>query len=173
MACNDAPYGGHRVTSFLSTFVNKVDRKGRVSVPAPFRAALAGQNFQGIIAYPSLSDPAIDAFGRDVLEQMSRRRFDQTVEDGDFERALLGGDGDDAVEIIMAMARELPFDGDGRIVLPAQLAEAAGIRDRATFVGRGARFQIWAPETFDSNQRAAVDRLRDRLGRRGQGGTGA
>ncbi len=157
------------MTSFLSTFVNKVDRKGRVSVPAPFRATLGDQSFQGIIAYPSLTDPAIDAFGRDVLEQMGRRRFDQTLEDGDFERALLGGNGDDAVETVMAMARELPFDGDGRIVLPAQLAEAAGITDRAAFVGRGTRFQIWAPEAFDRHQQSAVDRLRARLARRGEG----
>jgi len=160
------------VTSFLSTFVNRVDRKGRVSVPAPFRAALSEQSYQGIIAYPSLIDPAIDGFGRDVLEQMSRRRFDQTLEDGDFERALLGGsgDGDDTVETIMAMARELPFDGDGRIVLPAQLAEVAGITDRAAFVGRGMRFQIWAPERFERHQQAATDRLRARLARRGDGG---
>ena len=161
------------MTSFLSTFVNKVDRKGRVSVPAPFRSTLADQSFQGIIAYPSLTDPAIDAFGRDVLERMGRRRFDQTLEDGDFERALLGAGGDDAVETIMAMARELPFDGDGRIVLPAPLAETAGITDRAAFVGRGTRFQIWAPDAFERHQQAAVDRLRARLGRRGDGGTGA
>lgn len=161
------------MTSFLSTFVNKVDRKGRISVPAPFRSALAEQSFQGIIAYPSLSDPAIEAFGRDVLEHMSRRRFDQTLEDGDFERALLGAEGDDAVETIMAMARELPFDGDGRIVLPAQLAESAGITDRAAFVGRGTRFQIWAPEAFEEHQQAALARLRARLRRRGDGETGA
>ncbi len=163
------------MTSFLSTFVNKVDRKGRVSVPAQFRAALAEQSFQGIIAYPSLIDPAIDGFGRDVLEQMSRRRFDQTMEDGDFERALLGGgsDGDDTVETIMAMARELPFDGDGRIVLPGQLAEAAGITDRAAFVGRGMRFQIWSPESFEQHQQAAADRLRARLAQRGNGESGA
>ena len=41
---------------FLSTFINKVDRKGRVSVPAPFRAALIGQSFHGIVAFPSFRD---------------------------------------------------------------------------------------------------------------------
>lgn len=155
--------------------MNKVDRKGRVSIPAPFRSALAGESYQGIIAYPSLVDPAIDAFGRDVLDKMSRQRFDQTVEDGNFEQILLGGgdgDGDDAVETIMAMARELPFDGDGRIVLPAALAEEAGITDRAAFVGRGARFQIWAPEKFETHQQAAMERLRARLARRGGDGSG-
>jgi len=69
----------------------------------------------------------------------------------------------------MAMARELPFDGDGRIVLPAQLAEAAGITDRAAFVGRGTRFQIWSPESFEQHQLAATERLRARLARRPNG----
>ena len=132
------------MTSFLSTFENKVDRKGRVSVPAPFRTALAGESFQGIIAYPSMADrAAIDAFGRSVLEELNRRRFDRTMQDGNFEAALLGGDS--VVDTIMALAHELPFDSEGRIVLPASLAEPAGIGDRATFVGRGSRFQIWAP----------------------------
>ena len=154
---------GSSVTSFLSTYVNKVDRKGRVSVPAPFRAALAGDSFQGIIAYPSMTDTALDAFSRGMLEELNRRRMDKTMADGDFEQALLGG-GDSLVDTIMALAHELPFDGEGRIVLPATLAEAARITDRATFVGRGSRFQIWAPEVFEEHQRNAVAALRARLG---------
>jgi len=153
------------VTSFLSTFVNKVDRKGRVSVPAPFRAALAAESFQGIIAYPSLTDPAIDAFGRAALEDLSRRQMERTLQAGDFEAALIGG-GDSVVETIMALAHEVPFDGEGRIILPAALTEAAGIDERATFVGRGARFQIWSPENFERHQKVALEGLRARLARR-------
>ena len=44
---------GEEVELFFSTFVNKVDRKGRVSVPATFRAAVADQSFPGIIVFPS------------------------------------------------------------------------------------------------------------------------
>ena len=160
------------MTSFLSTFVNKVDRKGRVSVPAPFRAALAGQSFQGIVAYPSLTDPAIDAIGRDLLDRMIGRRFDRTLEDGDFERVLLGGGDDRVVETVLAMVSELPFDGEGRIVLPKSLAEIAGIADHAAFVGRGTRFQIWAPEAFERHQAAAIGSLRSRFADDGTGGTG-
>lgn len=162
-------FGGTQVTSFLSTFVNKVDRKGRVSVPAPFRASLAADSYQGIIVYPSMTDTALDGFGRAMLEELNRRRLDKTMADGDFEQALLGG-GDDLVDTIMALAHELPFDGEGRIVLPGALASAAGITDRATFVGRGSRFQIWAPDTFDAHQRSAVAALRSRLAN--QGGSG-
>ena len=153
------------MTAFLSTYVNKVDRKGRVSVPAPFRAALSDAAYSGVIAYPSMTDTAIDAFDRAALEELNRRRHERTMEDGDFERALLGGDS--LIDTIMAMAHELPFDGEGRIVLPKSLTDAAGITDRAAFVGRGSRFQIWAPDIFDEHQKAAVTALRARLGRNG------
>jgi MraZ protein len=151
------------LTAFLSTYLNRVDRKGRVSVPAAYRGALAGGGFQGIIAYPSMTDATIEAFGRDMLVQMSQRRTDQSIEGGDFEQLLLGG-GDGLVETVMAMCHELPFDGEGRVILPPALAEHAGITDRATFVGRGSRFQIWQPEAFESHQSAMIERLRDRLG---------
>jgi len=161
-------FGGLRVTSFLSTYVNKVDRKGRVSVPAPFRASLAADPYQGIIAYPSMTDTALDGFGRSMLEELNRRQFDKSMSDGDFEQALLGGS-NSLVSTIMAMAHELPFDGEGRIVLPAALTDAAQITDRATFVGRGSRFQIWSPELFEVHQREAIEGLRARLATRGGG----
>ncbi len=63
---------GRQVALFISTFVNKVDKKGRVSVPAPFRAALAGQSFAGIVAYPSFVLSAIEACGIDRMEELSQ-----------------------------------------------------------------------------------------------------
>ena len=149
------------MTSFLSTFVNKVDRKGRVSVPAPFRNALSEAAYQGVIVYLSLADNAIDAFGRTLLENLNQRRLDKTMADGDFEQTLLGTD--NMIDTIMAMAHELPFDGEGRILLPLTLAKTVGIKDRAAFVGRGTRFQIWAPDMFEEHQRKAVTSLRARL----------
>ena len=137
-----------------------------MSVPAAYRGALSGSSLQGIIAYPSMTDPAIEAFGRDLLEQMSRRRTDQSIEGGNFEQLLLGGK-DGLVETIMALACELPFDGEGRVILPAVLADHATISDRATFVGRGNRFQIWQPETFEKFQSEEIDLLRTRLRREG------
>ncbi len=154
------------MTAFLSTYLNRVDRKGRVSVPAAYRGALEGGGFQGIIAYPSMTEKVIEAFGRDLLDQMSARRTDQSIEGGDFEQLLLGR-GDGLVETIMALVRELPFDGEGRVILPDALAGHAGITDRATFVGRGNRFQIWQPEAFERHQAEAIDRLRTRLGGEG------
>lgn len=146
--------------------MNKVDRKGRVSVPAPFRNALSEAPYQGVIVYLSLADNAIDAFGRTMLEDLNQRRLDKTMADGDFEHALLGTD--NMIDTIMAMAHELPFDGEGRILLPQTLAKTVGIIDQAAFVGRGTRFQIWAPDIFEEHQKNSVAAIRTRLRENGR-----
>ena len=51
------------VQPFVSTTVNKLDAKGRVSVPAPFRQILAQQNLHGLYCIPSFVSPALEAFG--------------------------------------------------------------------------------------------------------------
>ena len=130
--------------AFVSTFVYKLDKKGRVSVPASFRAALNSTSF---FAYESLTDRAIDAIAADGIEQLIEQRRAQMLQSGDFARALIGG-GDKIVDTILGMVKELPFDGEGRIVLPKLLIDFAGITDEVAFVGRGHRFQIWAPAEF-------------------------
>jgi MraZ protein len=141
------------VALFLSTFVNKVDRKGRVSVPATFRAALAGQNFTGIIAFRSFKTAAIEGSGIDRIEEMSDRldALDQFSEESE------------SLASIFADAQQLPFDGEGRIVLPQALAEHAGITVSAAFVGLGRTFQIWEPEAHKAHQAT----LRERAKRQG------
>jgi MraZ protein len=143
--------------------VNKIDKKGRVSVPASYRAVLSGDGFNGIVAYPSVALPAIEAFSRAHVEQLSNRQFGRSLDAGDFERLLGGRAGDSLVETILAMVHELPFDGEGRISLPDALARHAGLDDRAVFVGRGNRFQIWAPDAHARHHGAALERIRDRV----------
>jgi MraZ protein len=135
---------------FLSTFVNKVDRKGRVSVPASFRLALAGQSFNGIIAFRSFKLPALEASGIDRMEQISDR-IDQLPEFSEDR---------DAISSILADAETLAFDGEGRIVLPEALCQHAGITENAAFVGRGRTFQIWEPQRFQTHQQEMRERAR-------------
>ena len=138
---------------FLSTFINKVDRKGRVSVPAPFRAAVRDQSFKGIVAFRSYREATIEACAIDRMEQLS-----DSVDALD----QFSDEQDELASTIFADAHQLPIDGDGRIVLPAILAEHAGITNAAAFIGRGATFQIWSPDAFELHQVEA----RARAGRR-------
>ena len=139
---------------FLSTFINRIDRKGRVSVPATFRAALDDQQFQGIVAFPSFRTAydAIEGCGMDRMARLSGAV--DTLNPFSDEH-------DDFATTIFGSVSQLPFDGDGRIILPQHLCEHAGITDQAAFIGRGATFQIWEPERLRLFQAAARERARD------------
>ena len=56
---------------FLSSYENKLDKKGRVSVPATFRSYLNSLGYNGFISYPSFSNPALEACSQDRIEKLS------------------------------------------------------------------------------------------------------
>ena len=125
---------------FLSTYINKVDKKGRVSVPVAFRGALSSQEFSGIIAYKSFINPCIEACGLKRIEFLS-----QTIDSLDpYSEAR-----DAFATTILGESIQLPFDGEGRVILNEELIEIAKIDDKACFVGKGAAFEVWRPETFN------------------------
>jgi MraZ protein len=137
-----------------------LDKKGRVSVPAPFRLALSAGNLPGVAVFPTIFQPAITAFGRDTLEEMSRRRHARTLEDGQFERALIGTPEPDALHTIFGLIAELSFDPEGRITLPTDLRAQVGITDEAVFVGRGTHFEIWSPGNLAAATARELERIR-------------
>jgi MraZ protein len=128
------------VPVFIGTFENKVDRKGRVSVPAPFRQSLAPESFQGIVAFNSYRSSAIEACGIAFIE-----RLNESVS----EMALFSDEQDDLAATIFADSQQLPFGEDGRIILPEKMMRHAGITDLAAFIGKGPIFQIWQPEALE------------------------
>jgi MraZ protein len=135
---------------FLSTFMNKLDKKGRVSVPASFRAALAQEPFQGFIAFRSHKNQSIECCSYSRMEQLS-----QSVDT----LALFSEEQDDFTATIFADSLQIPFDGDGRIVLPKRLADFIGVDEEVAFVGRGATFQLWTPNVFETMQQQARQRI--------------
>lgn len=126
---------------FLSTYLNKLDKKGRISVPSQYRAALSKEKFSGIVTYPSFVNPCIEACGMERMERLSESidGLDPYSETRDaFATAILGG------------SVQLSFDGEGRVMLPEELLKIANIKDSAVFVGKGQTFEIWQPESFES-----------------------
>jgi len=134
----------------MSTYVNKVDRKGRVSVPATFRATLADQSFEGIVAFPSLEYDALEGTGIDTMEAISAGL--DGLEQPEEQQGL--------ATLILARSQRLPFDPEGRIILPEKFVAHAHITETAAFVGLGSTFQIWEPERFAAHEAALLDRVR-------------
>lgn len=136
---------------FLSTYINKIDAKGRVSVPSTFRASLSNESFQGIVLFKSHTYQALEGFPMSYMQNISDRldHFD-----------LLSEEQDSLAMSIFAESVQLPLDGDGRVVLPAALIEMGGLKDQAAFVGLGHKFQIWNPATLDARKSEAVKNVR-------------
>ena len=57
---------------FLSSYENRLDKKGRVSVPASFRSYLSSMGYNGFISYPSFNHSALEACSQDRLEKLSK-----------------------------------------------------------------------------------------------------
>ena len=139
------------MTLFLSSYENRLDNKGRISVPASFRASLSSEKFAGVVLYRSFTNNCIEGMSMSRMEQLSAATDKMGVFDGTL---------DDLSAMLFADARPLSFDVTGRIVIPADLLAHAGIKDRAIFVGRGNSFQIWNPDAFREMQSGALSRLR-------------
>jgi len=131
---------------FLSTHINKVDKKGRVSVPSSFRHALKDQSFQGVVLFRSNNFTCLEGFAYSYMEELGARldNFD-----------LFSSEQDDLATSIFAEAVQLPLDGDGRIVMPPSLTEYAALDGAAAFVGLGQKFQIWQPEALEARRESA------------------
>ncbi len=138
---------------FSSRYDNKVDKKGRVSVPARWRAIIAQQAFQGIVAYPSPVSDSVEACGMDRHERLVKNIDDRYDPFSDAHGAL--------ATALITRSYSLPFDGEGRVMLPGALLTYAGIEGMATFTGRGSTFHIWRPDTYDAYEAKALKRARE------------
>ena len=125
---------------FLSTFENKLDKKGRVSVPASFRSHLSNLGYNGVICYPSFNNQSIEAWPQDRIEKISN-----TIDSlNPFEEKR-----DYFATSILSESINLQFDSEGRISLTQKLLKHAKIKNSMLFVGQGKTFQIWEPTIFE------------------------
>ena len=125
---------------FLSTLENKIDKKGRVSVPASFRSYLSSMGYNGVICYPSFNNPSIEACSQNRIEKLS----DSIDSLNPFEEKR-----DVFATSVLADSVSLQFDSEGRISIPDKLLEHAKIKQTILFVGQGKTFQIWEPKLFE------------------------
>jgi len=136
---------------FVSNFTLRLDAKGRVSIPASYRAVLARDGFEGLYCYPALDRPALDAGGNALLkeiEDLIERYPPCSDEREDFSTALYG------------TSETLKLDGEGRVILSDPLKTHAGIAEAVAFVGLGHKFQIWEPERFRAQLAEATGKVR-------------
>lgn len=126
-------------TLFFGSYINKIDVKGRLATPARFRRVLDLERSNGIYCIPSMDEKCLECGGGDYIETLmaSIAALDPFSEERrSLERA------------VTARVVEVSLDKEGRVVLPQNLRDHAGLDGHALFAGLGASFQIWNPETF-------------------------
>ena len=125
---------------FLSTHENRLDKKGRVSVPASFRSYLSSMGYNGVIFYPSFNNTSIEACSQSRIEKLS-----DTIDLlSPFEENR-----DIFATSVLADSVNLQFDSEGRVSIPEKLLNHAKIKQTMLFVGQGKTFQIWDPKIFE------------------------
>ena len=125
---------------FLSTYENKIDKKGRVSVPASFRSYLSNLGYNGVICYPSFNNQSIEAWPQDRIEKISSSidSLNPFEEKRDF-----------FATSILSESTSLQFDTEGRVFFSKKLLNHAKIKTNVLFVGLGKTFQVWEPTNFE------------------------
>ena len=137
---------------FLSTFEHRIDKKGRLSVPAPFRSVLERRS-DPLYLFKSLTEPCLEGCGPERIGQIvdAIDQMDSLSEDAEI------------LQTMLFSAQEMKIDSDGRMLLPAEFIEFAGLDGTALFSGIGRSFQIWRP---DRHQKRETD-FRDRAAKQG------
>ena len=125
---------------FLSTYENKLDKKGRVSVPASYRSYLSNLGYNGVVCYPSFNNQSIEAWPQERIEKISNTI--DSLNPFDEKRDFFATS-------ILYESVNLQFDSEGRISLTPKLLKHAKIRNIMLFVGQGKTFQIWEPTIFE------------------------
>ena len=125
---------------FLSSYENKIDKKGRVSVPASFRSFLTTQGYNGFVSYPSFSNPALECCTQERIEKLSNSI--DTLNPFEEKR-------DYFATSVLSESENLQFDPEGRVSITQKLLDHAKIKNSILFVGLGKTFQIWEPKNFE------------------------
>lgn len=122
---------------FLSNTINKVDKKGRVSIPASFRPVLGDTS--RLYTLNDVEHPTVDAGGIELIERKERQLEGMSALSSDYDAFSFVLHGDSG---------ELKIDREGRVIISDIIREHTGITDQVAFVGRGHFFQLWKPEAF-------------------------
>ena len=135
---------------FLSQYTNKVDKKGRISLPSLFRNILPKENKNEIILFKSLKFPSIEGCSSERIKKIANR-----IDELD----IFSDDQDDFATSIFSEIVPTNLDKEGRFSIPDKLKEYSNIKTAVTFIGQGYYFQIWEPKAAIVRQNKSRERL--------------
>lgn len=125
---------------FRGQFQHSVDAKGRISLPARFREAVAGRSGERFVLTPALFDPCLHLYPLDAWEAFEAKVAELPSLDPHIVRFR---------RLYVSAAVECELDKAGRVLVPTHLREAAGLDKEALWAGMGRHLELWAKQRWD------------------------
>lgn len=141
---------------------HKVDAKGRVSIPASFRRVLeagdpnwkSGETPELVIVYGDHRRSYLECYTMEAIDEVDAKI--DAMPRGSMERKMLQ-------RMFHGQSFPTTVDETGRLVLPAKLRAKIALEAEAFFIAAGDTFQIWKPETYETEEQAKADAWLDEL----------
>lgn len=149
---------------FRGEHSQKIDAKGRLSIPSNFRRVIElsdpdwveGKSSTLVIVYGNDRRKFLECYTQEAIDEI-----DQAIQ-----RMPRGSDARRAMEdFIYAKSEEVQVDGGGRMVLPKKMRDKIGLNadDTVYYKAAGDTFQIWKESTYEAENAAGLDRAYDGL----------
>ncbi|OSP55002.1 division/cell wall cluster transcriptional repressor MraZ [Pseudoruegeria sp. SK021] len=153
---------------FRGEHTQKVDAKGRVSIPASFRKVIEqsdpdwveGRAATLIIVYgaanPRVNRNFLECYTVEAMEQIDA--LIDKMPRGSEDRKI-------AEDFFSSKAEEVTVDGSGRLILQKKLRDKIGIDgdDMMVFKASGDTFQVWRETVYLAEQEQTMSRIYDAL----------
>ena len=127
-----------KLNLFLSTFETKIDKKGRISIPARYRSLLEKSD-EELILFSTPESNYVQGCGNNYIKRLweTNLELDQISNEALY------------IQDILSDSIHAKIDAEGRILLSEKLIEVATLTSTVLFAGRGETFQIWDPKNFN------------------------
>ncbi len=134
---------------FLSTFESKIDKKGRVSIPARYRSLLERNN-EELILFTTPETRYIQGCGNNYINRLwqTNLELDQVSDEALY------------IQDILSDSAHVKIDAEGRVLLTENFINVADLGQTILFAGRGETFQIWNPEKYTSGKEERSKRFK-------------
>ncbi|HEX2484045.1 MAG TPA: division/cell wall cluster transcriptional repressor MraZ [Myxococcota bacterium] len=129
-----------------------LDAKGRVAIPQTYRMELQAQDQRAPILAALIDKPALGLYAQNRWQAIEERLESMSQVQPEVQAVR---------RMLVSTATECPIDGQGRILIPEDLREHAGLDRNVTFAGVGARVEIWSKERYEGEIRATRERAHE------------
>jgi MraZ protein len=146
--------------AFRSEILIKLDKKGRVLLPAAFRDELPVEDRGAFILYhsPNVSG-VVNGNSRAGFDAMLERLRAEALGPKGSLKVALDDEAFDPAGYLSSTARNVPMEPDGRFSLPAEFAQVLEVEDGVMLVGKGDKFQLWNPKRWQARRDADREKM--------------